>query len=187
MTEVYTGVKFTALFEGVHFDYDNERKAIVEELVRLREKNLLDRNNGNVSVNVQDGMIITPTGKNMAQIDERDLILVTDVDENKNVVSVIGRTQPSSETMMHWLIYKNFPKIKAVVHFHNKELLEHHELFVETSKAYPYGTAEMAHSILAPLKKNKFIIIKNHGALAIGKDLKTCDNLVNKALKLVKS
>ena len=186
MVEEYVGVKFKTLFEGVKFGHETEREGIVEELARLSKRRLLDSNNGNVSVKVKEGIVITPTGKNMGDIEAKDLVLVTGVDEWARLVRTVGRTPPSSEAMMHWLIYESFPRAKAVVHFHDAEILKNHERFVETEMEHPYGTLELAHAALKALKKRKLIVLKGHGVLAIGKDLRACHARVEKAVRLVR-
>lgn len=186
MTEEYVGVRFKTLFEGADFGYEKERGGIVEELRRLGSRELLDRNNGNVSVRVEEGMVITPTGKDMNEVATDDLVLVRDVNEKANLVRAVGRAVPSSESMMHWLIYQSFPRAKAIVHFHDAEILRNREMFTETEKAHPYGTRELAHEALKALKKRKFILLKGHGALAVGSSLKACHTLVEKAVKSVR-
>jgi L-fuculose-phosphate aldolase len=181
MAEDYVGVKFRTLFEGIKTGHEKQRKEIVKELVKLNEKGLLDKNNGNVSVRVKEGLIITPTGTDMSSISSEDPVLVTGINQEAKLVYTHGRNQPSSESIMHWLIYQEFPKINAVVHFHDSELLKHHKKFTETEKQYPYGTIELAHEVLKTLKKKQFIIIKNHGAIAIGKSLTACHRLISRA------
>ena len=181
MAETYIGVKFRTLFEGIEAGHKKERKKIVTELSKLNEKGLLDKNNGNVSVRVKKGLIITPTGTDMSSIKEEDPVLVTGINEEAKLVYTKGRNQPSSEAIMHWLIYQEFPNTNAIVHFHDPELLKHHKKFTETKTHYDYGTIELAHEVLKTLKKKKFIIIKEHGAIAIGKNLTVCHSLISKA------
>lgn len=181
MAEVYKGVKFRTLFEGVNFECSEERKKIIQELFELKKKGLLDRNNGNLSVKAGKGMIITPTGKYMGDIIESDLVYVKGVNESAKLVMSIGTKQPSSEAIMHWLIYENFPKVGAVLHFHDETLLKNHKKFIETERHYDYGTLELAHEVMKTLKKSDFIILKEHGALAIGKDIESCHKLLEKA------
>jgi len=39
-------------------------------------------------------------------------------------VHVQGLTLPSSETFLHWFIYKKRKDVKAIFHGHNKKILE---------------------------------------------------------------
>lgn len=186
MAEEYAGVKFKTLFEGVDFSYQKERKELVAEITRLRKMSLIHGIPGNLSVRVPDGMVITPTGKDLAGVNGDDMVLVRGVDEKAGIVRTVGRTPPSSEAMMHWLIYKSFPKEKAIVHFHSDKLLANHAKFVGTEKARHYGTLELAHEALKALKKKKLIILKEHGGMAVGKDIATCHKMIVAALKPLK-
>ena len=181
MAEEYIGVKFKTLFEGVKFELWDERADIVREIDNLGSHRLLERNNGNISVKVEGGLVITPTGMDMSKVETRDMVLVTDFNDS-DIVRVVGTSPPSSEARMHWMIYKAFPKVGAIVHFHDNRLFGK---FSETSKEHPYGTLELAKDAIETLKKKNFIILKNHGPLVVGKDIKECHKLVEKAEKLV--
>ena len=185
MVEEYSGVKFKTLFEGARFGYPNERKAIIDELAWLKERNLIHGIPGNISLRVADGVVITPTGKDLSEISEEDIVLVRGVNERSKIVKMIGKHIPSSESMMHWLIYGNFPDVGAIVHFHDNKLLKSSKI-VETEEAHPYGTLELAHIALKALKKSRFILLKEHGALVIEKNMKACNAIIEKALKTSK-
>ena len=186
MPEEYAGVRFKAMFEGVDFNCAKERKALVDQLSWMNKAKLLHGIPGNVSVRAAEGLVITPTGKNLAKVTEADMVLVRGVNEENKIVQVAGRLLPSSEAMMHWLIYENFPSANAIVHFHDDNLLKSHARFTETDEEHPYGTPELAHAALKALRKSKFIILAGHGGMAIGKDFSACNALIGKALKSIK-
>jgi L-fuculose-phosphate aldolase len=182
MSEKYTGVKFKTIFEGSEFTYEKERRKIITEIKNLGSHSLLDRNNGNISVKVDKGIVITPTGKEMAELKESDMVLVTAFD-GKETVKAVGDTSPSSEARMHWMIYQEYD-VGAVLHFHDSRLLGSGK-FPETDEEHPYGTMELAQAALKALKESKIIILKNHGVLVVDKDLSECHQLVEEAEKLV--
>jgi L-fuculose-phosphate aldolase len=181
MAEDYAGVKFKTMFTGAGFDYHTERKAIVDELGRLKKSGLLPGIPGNISVRVPDGMVITPAGKDLNYVKEDEMVLVTGVNEGAKMVKVIGKHLPSSETFMHWLAYKALPKSGAVVHFHDDELLRDSKKIATTDEFYNYGTIELAHSAVKALKKSRFIRLKDHGFLVAGRDLKGCHAAIERA------
>lgn len=187
MAEQYTGVKFKTLFEGVDFGCAKEREAIVAEIKKLGRMGLLDRQNGNISVKVKEGMVITPAAKYLAEMEPKDMVLVKGLAAGRGIVKAVGTSSPSSEARLHWMIYESFPKAGAVVHFHDAKLLGSGR-FPETEKEHPYGTLELAEEVLKTLKRAKkdFIIMKSHGAVAVGKDLDSCQKLVEKAEKAKK-
>jgi len=86
---------------------------------------------------------------------------------------------------MHWLIYTEFPKANAIVHFHDDRMLGDKRL-VSTAEEHPYGTLELARAAAKALKKSKFVVLKGHGGLAISKDLKSCNALIEKVEKSLK-
>jgi ribulose-5-phosphate 4-epimerase/fuculose-1-phosphate aldolase len=185
MPETYTGVKFTTLFEAAEFGSDKERKEVIAEIRNLGSRKLLDRNNGNISVRVDKGMVITPTGKSMDQITESDLVLVTGMSPDMKIVRAIGSSAPSSEARLHWLVYRDFPKVNAIVHFHDSRLLENADKFILTEKERPYGTIGLAEEAAKALKKRKFIILKGHGALAAGVSFQDCRKTIEKAENMI--
>jgi L-fuculose-phosphate aldolase len=182
--EKHTGTKFKTMFLGTGFGYEDARKEVVMVCKRLAEEGLAPNRVGNVSRRVKEGMVITPTGADLGSVLGKDLVLVTDVEESLSLVKVRGFKEPSSEAMMHWFVYKNF-KVGAVIHVHDDVLLGHKK-FVETEKEYPYGTPELAHEVVKALKKKRFVVLKNHGVLAAGKDLKACHAMIGKAVKSVR-
>lgn len=185
MAEEYAGVKFKTLFEGASFGCPGEREAIVAELSRLRSLSLLHGIPGNVSVRAKAGIVITPTGMDLAKVREADMVFVSGVNESAGIIKAFGRHQPSSESMMHWLIYKEFPDANAIVHFHSDELLRTPGRIPKIDKAHPYGTLALARAALEALRKSKalprIIILREHGALVVGQSLESCHKLVEKA------
>lgn len=182
--ERHTGTKFKTMFLAADLGHEDARRGIVGICKELSKEGLVANRVGNVSVRVGGGMVITPTGAELGSVLGKDLVLVEDVDERLGLVKVRGFKEPSSETVMHWLVYKNF-KVGAVIHVHDDVLLGEKK-FVSTEVEYPYGTPELAHEVVKALKKRKFVVLKNHGALAAGKDLKACHAMIEKAVKSVK-
>ncbi len=185
MAEEYVGVKFRTLFEGASFGNEPERAAVLAELSRLQGKGLIHGIPGNVSMRANEGMVITPTGLDLAKVKDADMVFVTGISEEAGIVKARGRRQPSSESMMHWLIYKEFPKVNAIVHFHSDELLNRPGKIPETGRAHPYGTPGLAHAALEVLKRrrSKIIILRDHGVLAVGPDIGSCHKIIEAALK----
>jgi len=187
MAEEYTGVRFLTRFEGAGFGYATERSDIMGELKKLEKRDVLYKNTGNLSVRVKDGIVITPAGMDKVSLTAADMVLVKTADEKTHLARVIGTHKPSSETFMHWLIQKTFPKVNAVVHFHDDKLVRS-GMFVETPEHHPYGTLELAHAVVDTLKESKsnFVVLKDHGVLVVAKDMKSCDAMITKAIKAVR-
>jgi len=113
-----------------------------------------------------------------------DFVLVSSVDMKDMVVYAYGKRAPSSESMLHYAIYKAREDVNAVFHGHCRKMLDNSDKFgiQETEKAEPYGSPELVDSVLKLLGDNAFIIMKEHGFLSLGK---TMDIAGGQALKIL--
>jgi L-fuculose-phosphate aldolase len=92
------------------------RLAVVECGRISFERHLMTSNDGNISVRMDDGLIlITPSGISKGRLSTDDLIVV---DLDGNVISAKADHRPSSETPMHLEVYKQREDVRAVVHAH---------------------------------------------------------------------
>lgn len=166
------------------------REQMVEICRRLNQKNLLAAADGNISYrNSDQDILITPTGKNKAHIESKDMAQITL--DNKILVG-----QPSSERLMHLEIFKNCPKAKAIVHAHpptaiawtiafpqDKELpcdgMSELILALGSVPIAPYarpGTQAMGDVLKAFLPQHRVLILARHGAISWGEDLEEAYN-----------
>lgn len=104
-------------------------------------------------------------------------VKVSDVDLEKGIVYSQGKREPSSESMLHFAIYRQRKDINAVFHGHSKEILACKIKLPETKKETPYGTVELVNSVLDVLNGNFFLIMKNHGFISLGKTTKEAGKL----------
>ncbi|MGI6319528.1 MAG: class II aldolase/adducin family protein [Bacteroidales bacterium] len=191
--EIYEGVKFTTEFLS-----NNSPKISpnMEELIhwskKFHEKNLCpdtpQGSGGNMSYRLnpsKDDFVITGTQTKMKdKLRPEDFVLVKNVDLEKKTVSVSGKIEPSSESIMHYLTYNRCPDINAIFHGHSDIILKKaKELSLpHTEIELPYGSLELAQAATKLALKHKFFILKNHGFIAIGK---TQDRAAYEALKFV--
>jgi L-fuculose-phosphate aldolase len=158
---------------------------------RLKNHQMTPANGGNVSVRFAGGFIISSSGCNLGCIEKNELAVVERCDVQGEKVYYSGPQKPSSESMMHWLIYKNRPESEAIIHAHD-ELATRPELLAgeieESIREEPYGTIELAHMAIDTFRREVHIIVlKNHGYVAIGTDLdKACDLVVKTHLRLLR-
>lgn len=95
-------------------------------------------------------------------------------DAHDNNCDYFGHSLPSSETLLHHLLYHNHPKIGAILHGHSPLLLHHADLLAipTTAACHPYGTKELAISASEQVTPQiRFFNLKDHGFVAIGSDL----------------
>jgi L-fuculose-phosphate aldolase len=165
--------------------YDSE---IAHQLVavcrRLYEKGFVTATDGNVSVRLPNGNVLTtPTSLNKGKVKESDLVEVTL--EGKTVTS---DRKPSMELDMHLFIYQQRSDANAVVHAHptyatgfatariplDKHLLPEVVFGLGVIPLARYATPstkEVAESIAPYVKTSTAILLENHGVVTFGKDL----------------
>ena len=85
---------------------------------------------GNLSFRSEEGFIITASGlKSKEDLSNDCFVYVKSYDEQSNTVYVEGKRQPSSEAVMHFLIYKAREEINAIFHGHNEAIIANAEKF----------------------------------------------------------
>lgn len=183
MSEAYGGRKFKTRFaEKKILDY-TEADELITASLELKKLGLLKGIAGNLSVRHAGGFLITAGGVDKARLSSRHVVEVLGYDKASEVVYVSGLEEPSSEARMHFMIYKNFPKVNAVVHVHDKLVLDnpreaksHGAVF--TRSELPYGTEELARDVVNALKKSNYVVMANHGSVSAGSSLKEAVGLV---------
>lgn len=120
---------------------------------------------GNISVRYGKRMLITSHNE-IASLTTDDFVEVIDYDAVRNIALVIGEREPSYEMPMHWLIYRR-EDINAIIHIH-----EIFDGLLTTEKEEPPGSFEIALEALKMLKNKNCINLKNHGCIAVGKNLR---------------
>ena len=135
---------------------------------------------GNLSFRSKEGFVITASGlKSKENLTDKCFVYVKDYEEQSNTFYVEGKKKPSSESIMHHLIYKTCEDINAVFHGHNNVIVKNaDELKLPvTKKEYESGTIELAKEVLKVLGDNKVIVLKNHGFVSLGTTMKEAGEL----------
>ena len=162
------------------------RLAIVECGRISYERRLMTSNDGNISVRMDDGLIlITPSGISKGRLSTDDLIVV---DLDGNVISAKADRKPSSETPMHLEVYKQREDVRAVVHAHPifattltvsglefpADVLPEVLLTLGNVPITAYATPsshEDAVVIRPFVKEHNALLLCQHGSLTYGKNL----------------
>ena len=150
---------------------------------RLYQKNFVAANDGNISCRLAgDRILTTPTGVCKGDLTPENLV-VTDLEGNPR-----SRGRPSSELPMHLFIYHNRPDVAAVVHAHPiyatafatagialsecvlPEVVTTLGSIPLASYATP-STQELPESLRPYVAKYDAILLANHGAVTMGRDL----------------
>src|SRR5580704_5319684 len=148
----------------------------------LWDKGLVTGFNGNISARLDaDTILITATGTCLGYLKLTDIVTL-----NLKSGDVVGEGKASSERFMHTEVYKNFPDIKAVVHTHptytngfflSNEILEpktfEAKFYLGTVKSVPQSTPSVTamEPVIKELKATNIVVLRNHGVVAMGKDL----------------
>jgi len=170
----------------VEFDSEeNARIAIVEAGKVLYGQGYVVSNDGNISVKVSENtIVVTPTGVSKGSMSVSDMVVM---DLDGNVLSQ-GTRGPSSEVKMHLRVYREDPKVNAVVHAHpiyatsfavagialDKPIMSEAVLQVGAVPVAHYakpGTHDVPDSIAPYVNGGAAVLLANHGALTWGTTL----------------
>ena len=159
--------------------------------LNIYNKNLISGKSGNISsrINAASGDIIaiTPTLKSLAGLKAEDIVLI-DLDGN-----ILSDGKPSSEVNMHLEIYKKRDDVNAIVHTHSPyatgfafsdKKIKRLEGFGEIKKPYlpsieyeKPGSSELAESASKGIGDSDVLVLKNHGVICVGENLKEAESL----------
>jgi L-fuculose-phosphate aldolase len=167
-------------------DLADLRASIVEVGRRLWQRGFVASNDGNISVRVgPDRLLMTPASVSKGFMTP-DMMVVTDLDGG--VIEGAPGRKPSSEALMHLVAYRERPDIGAVVHSHpplstgfavagvplDRAVLAEVVTTLGSIPIAEYGTPstpELAEAVAPLVKAHDGLLLANHGALALGKDL----------------
>ena len=161
-------------------------KLKVELLTTARQMNAVGLNHGsagNVSVRIETGYIITPSGMLYEDCESVDMV-------NMNLHGEwTGHRKPSSEWRFHQDIYAARPDVKAIVHAHStfattiaclgREIPPFHYMVAvaggKTIRCAPYhtfGTQELSNVVVDAMEDRQACLMANHGMITTGSNLK---------------
>lgn len=160
------------------------RKEICEICHLLYERGYVVSNDGNVSARTPRGtVLITPSGVGKGRMTP-DLLVETDLEGQ--ILS--GDRNPSSESKMHWMLYRERDDVNAVVHAHppvstafaicRRPLSRRYlaELVaglgeVPVTEFAMLSTDEVPESVRPFVRDHSAVLLANHGALTWGPSL----------------
>ena len=135
-------------------------------------------NAGNLSYRKEPGFVITPTARSSASLSPLDLVFVVRCDPAGRKVFARGSNPPSSEALTHYAIYSARPDVGAVFHGHDGAILKNAGKMGEAvAKEAAYGSVELALGVQKSAEKADFIVLENHGFIALGKTMRDAGEL----------
>jgi L-fuculose-phosphate aldolase len=151
---------------------------------RLDARGLVAGTDGNVSVRFsRQHLLVTPTGMNKGAVRREDLV-VCDLQGKP----VQGSARLTTEIRIHLAVYQQRDDVCAVVHAHPPHATAHAvarqplderlmpEAYIAVGKVAltPYGTPstrELEDAIRPAVAEHDAVLMANHGALTVGRDL----------------
>jgi L-fuculose-phosphate aldolase len=166
-----------------------EKALVLESARQLESKGLVIGTSGNVSLrfpgpNGRDLLAITPTSRYYDLLTPEDIPIV---DLDAKIVE--GQLAPSSETMLHIGVYKVRKNVNAVIHTHSlyaSAMAVSHLVIppitddqmavlggeIKVAKYAPSGSDELASMAIEALADRNAVLLRNHGAIGVGKDMR---------------
>lgn len=164
--------------------YEKKRQELIEYARKMEKYNLVKMSGGNASLRLEDGnVIVTPSAMNYDTIVPEDIVVL---DINGNIIE--GKRRPTSDLSAILYILQNMPWVNAVIHTHQAKAIA----FSLVGDLLPVISSTMVDEIkdavqVAPFTissdigmgietvkhagKSLCVILKNHGAMAYGKNL----------------
>lgn len=168
-----------------------ERKLLVDYGKKLLDEGYTLGTGGNLSIYDRENqqLAITPSGIPFHETTEEDIVII---DLDGNIIE--GKRSPSSEWVMHKLLYERRDDIDSVIHGHTifstilAELrwdlpATHYMLAVagddvKCAEYATYGSPELAENAFKAMTGRKACLLANHGILCGGDDILNAYNVL---------
>lgn len=163
-------------------DNINDRQQLIATAVELNTSGINQGTSGNVSVRVEQGFLVTPSGMNYSALTTEDIVLMSLEGD------VLSGSTPSSEWRFHCDIYNQRSDVNAIVHTHSvyatalacleKDMPAFHYMVamaggnnIRCAPYATYGTQALSDAALLALVDRKACLLAHHGVIATGVDL----------------
>lgn len=172
----------------------NDRE--IREQIALHGKSIFDRgltagSSGNISVQVPDGMLITPTNSCLGRLDPDR---ISKLDKQGDL---IAGDKPSKEAFLHHSMYQSRPQETAIVHLHSSysvavscladvdesdvipAITAYYVMRVGKLPLVPYfapGDEKLAAAVEDAAVTSRAVLLSNHGPVVAGKSLDAAVN-----------
>ncbi len=180
--EIHGGVKFKVDFLSAAVPADARLEELKSWCAEFHRRGFAppygEFSQGNLSFRIrpgEDAFIITGSqvGWKDRLPDDR-FVTVHGCDMEKGIVSASGTRDPSSESMLHFAVYRARKDVQAVFHGHSREILRCADRpadIPETAEPRPYGSLELVRGVLDVLGNADFLIMKKHGFISLGRSM----------------
>lgn len=163
------------------------RDEIAKHAKSMYERGLTFGSSGNISVRLDDGWLMTPTGVSMAEIDPAR---ISKLDVNGQHIS---GDKPTKETFLHIAMYEQRATAGAIVHLHSTHsvavscmtdidpknvlppITAYYVMKIGTLPLIPYfppGDVDLAKAVGEMASDHHAVLLANHGPVVAGKSLR---------------
>ncbi|MEX2497203.1 MAG: 3-oxo-tetronate 4-phosphate decarboxylase [Woeseia sp.] len=161
----------------------------ISDLARsLFERGLTFGSTGNISIRIDNGWLMTPTGSSLGDIDPAR---ISRLDQSGNWVD---GDKPTKETSLHLAMYSQRPKAGAVVHLHSTHsvavscladvdtsdvlppLTAYYVMRVGSLPLVPYfhpGDRKLGAAVASLASEHHAVLLANHGPVVAGSTLES--------------
>ena len=166
-------------------------KTRIRERICTLARSIFDRgltfgSTGNISVRIEDGWLMTPTGSSFGSLDPARLSRLDDGGHH------VDGDKPTKESFLHTAMYQQRPKAGAVVHLHSTHsvavscladidpanvlppLTAYYVMRIGTLPLVPYfppGDLDLAKAVKEMASRHHAVLLANHGPVVAGKSL----------------
>ena len=172
------------------------REVMVERGKSLYDRGYAHGSSGNLSARVDDGILVTPTGRSLGRLDPARIAKVA-----PDGVHLSG-DPPSKEAFLHLAMYARRPGANAIVHLHCTcavalsclvhadpanvlpPLTAYQVMRVGTLPLVPYyrpGDRALAEAVRRVAAEHRAVLLANHGPVVSGRSI---DDAVDSAEEL---
>ena len=166
-------------------DDDQLRQSVIDAACAMHRDRLTVANSGNISIRVDDSVLITPSGVPYERLKPADLVRLTLSGEKTG-----GKLKPSSEWKIHCDIYRQKREVKAIVHAHSPSATAlsvlrkpvpafHYMVGLMGGSEIPcadyatFGSQALSDHVLKALQGFSACLMSNHGMIATGGSLES--------------
>ena len=165
--------------------YEKQKKMVIETALEIKKSGLISLSGGNVSMRMPSGhILVTPSGMSYEGMKAKDIV-VTDIKGNR----IEGKLRESVDTIALLYIYEHMPQVNAIIHTHQPyataagllgdtlpaAVTTLANVTLGAVNVAPYCSAaslDMGVQTVKYIGERRAVILKHHGVIAVGKDLK---------------
>lgn len=170
---------------------DEARRLLTQACLEVYQREMVSSSGGNISIRLDDGLLITPSGYSLGKLNPQDLVKVGFDGQ------ALSPGRPSKELIFHLNMYNHRVEVGAVVHVHTPYAICLSSMIAKEAFAIPSmtpgyairvgrlpaipfyvpGSRELAETIQRVLTDRDSVLLCKHGLVTVGKDLQTAINL----------